>query len=331
MKGFSFIVSTHNPEPSLFREVINNLILIAKKSTSPCELIIVDNNSFIPLDQNKELVQQINDVKWIRLIREEKAGLTFARIAGYQHSMYEWMIFVDDDNLPNQEFIKELEHLTEKFPEVKCWGAGKIEVKYIGQVETIFLKSIKSTFQERNFSGVNFSCNRKGEEYYPPGSCMCVEKIVFEKYYNLIKKGFVTSTDRTGNSLNSAGDTQIIYCCILNNFLVGSSSNLSLKHLINKKKTRISYLLRLKYALSSCHIKAYNEVFFDNPIIVKPTTTKSILKSLYSRLRINGLFPTKKTLMDLSAVMGEHNSHHLAGGYAKPFLLRIFEMLIGHK
>lgn len=331
MKGFSFIVCTHNPEPSLFRGVIDNLIIIAKESTSPCELIIIDNNSFIPLDQNEELVQLIKDVQWINLIREEKAGLTFARIAGYHRSTYDWMIFVDDDNLPSQEFIKELKHLTENFPEVKCWGAGKIEVEYIGQEETIFLKSIKPLFQERDFPGINYSCNIKGEDYYPPGSCICVEKIAFEKYNNLIKKGTITSSDRTGYSLNSAGDVQIIYCCILNNFSIGSSGNLSLKHLINKKKTRFSYLFRLRYALSSCQLKAFNEVFIDNPIIVKPTTTKSIIKGLYSHIRINGLFPIKKTLLDLTAIMGIHNGYYLAGGFAKPFLLRIFEMLIGHK
>jgi glycosyltransferase involved in cell wall biosynthesis len=331
MKGFSLIVCTHNPDLILFEEVIINLFAIVSNSKVPVEIVIVDNNSSIPLEKNFVSADWKFDISQLKIVREERPGLTFARIAGYQSARYDWMIFVDDDNLPGIEYVNELEKLTDQLPEVKCWGAGKIEVVYTGQKETAFLTSIRPLFQERNFKGVNYSCNIKGEDFYPPGSCMCVKKIAFEKYYNLIMKGVITSSDRTGSSLNSAGDTQIIYCCIKNGFSVGSSEKLTLKHLINQKKTSNAYLLKLKYALSSCQVNAYNEVFSNDPIPVKAATSKEILKSIYSSIRINGLFPFKKKILDIASLMGEFNGRHLAGNFARPFLLRMFEQLIGHK
>lgn len=331
MHGYSIIVCTYNPDPELFSAVRGSLLNMAKKTSAPLEVLIIDNNSLIPLSKDDALNAQFKDVVDYKVIREERSGLTHARIAGYLNARYDWLIFVDDDNLPCDNYINELQSLVESTPEVKCWGAGKIDVEYIGRKETPFLDSVKALFQERNLKGVHFSCNRKGEDYYPPGSCICINSIVFEKYYELFRKGLITSGDRAGNSLNSAGDAQIIYCSIRNNFCVGSSGGLQLKHLISKTKTKFSYLIRLVYALNSCHIKAYNEVFSDDPVRVTPGSDKEICRAIYSHFRIEGFSPVRKTLLDISRLMGIWNARHIAGNFRKPLVLSTFEKIIGHQ
>jgi glycosyltransferase involved in cell wall biosynthesis len=331
MRGYSIIVCTHNPDPALFSAVTENVLNIAKKSSRDTEVLIIDNKSWKPLSEDHELNKKFKGIVDYSIIREEKQGLTYARITGFLNARYDWLVFVDDDNLPAENYIEELQRLEQTIPEVKCWGAGKIEVEYTDQKETSYLKSVKNLFQERDFAGVNYSCNKKGGEYYPTGSCICVHKIVFKKYYELFTGGAITSGDRTGNSLSSAGDAQIVYVSVKNKYPVGSSGNLQIKHFINKNKTKNSYLLRLVYALNSCHIKAYNEVFPDDPIPVKPSSAKEICKGLYTHFRIKGFFPVKKNLLDIARLMGIYNARHLAGNFRKPFILTMFERIIGHK
>lgn len=331
MQGFSFIVCTHNPDQLMFRDVVTNLVSIMQHSNVESELIVVDNNSTPQLADNDFLNELLINNENVQLIRENKPGLTFARIAGYQKSNYEWLIFVDDDNLPGKSYLNELANLSKIYPEVKCWGAGKIKVVFKNQNETAFLNSLRPLFQERNFTGVNYSCNIKGEEFYPPGSSMCIEKVAFENYLKLINAGTITSSDRTGYSLNSAGDVQIIYTCLKYGYSVGCSENLILEHLISEAKTRLSYLLRLKYALNSCQIKAFNEIFSDAAMPVKPATNKELLLAVYSHLRLKDLLPVKNSLLEFAATIGMYNARILAGSFHKPFLLRLFEKLINHQ
>jgi glycosyltransferase involved in cell wall biosynthesis len=331
MRGFSIILCTHNPDKLIFKDVVTNLVSVLKHSNVEAELIIVDNNTTPELDLINFLNSIVISNKNIQLIQENKLGLTYARIAGYKKSKYDWLIYVDDDNLPDKNYLNELSEISERYPEVKCWGAGTIQVVFKNQKDTSFLNSLRPLFQQRHFKGVNYSCNVNGEEFYPPGSSMCIEKIAFQNYLDLIISGIITSSDRTGDSLNSAGDTQIIYCCLKLGYSVGSSEKLYLKHIISNTKTKYSYLLRLKYALSSCQIKAYNEVFSDAAIPIKPVSNKELLIAFYSQLRIKKIFPLKYTLLEFASKMGMYNARILAGGGHKPFLLYLFEKIINHR
>lgn len=331
MRGFSIILCTHNPDKLMFKDVVANLLSIMENSDVVSELIIVDNNSNPPLNHIIFLSQLLRINKKIKLVSEIKPGLTFARIAGFKKAHYDWIIYVDDDNLPNCHYLNELTDLSERYPEVKCWGAGTIQVLFENSRNTNFLESVRPLFQQRHFKGVNYSCNIKGEEYYPPGSSMCIEKYAFKRYLDLINKGIITSSDRTGNNLNSAGDTQIIYCCLKNGYYVGCSENLILKHLISSKKMKLTYLLKLKYALDSCQIRAFNEVFPERAISVTAVTNKEILISIYSHLRIKKIFPIKNTFLEFASTMGMFNARILAGGGQKPILLRLFEKMINYR
>jgi len=331
MQGFSLIVCTHNPDKLLFANVISNLLLIIQYTPVKSELIIVDNNCTPDIKYTPFLNDLILANDNIQLVREDLPGLTYARIAGYKKAKFNWLIFVDDDNLPGIDYLLELDRLSKNYPKVKCWGAGKIEVIYHDQKLNPFLQSLKPLFQERSFIGVCFSSNIAGEDYYPPGSSMCVERSAFQIYLELIEKGSITSSDRTGNSLNSAGDVQIIYCCIKYGFSVGCSDKLTLIHLIKNEKTKHSHLLKLKYALSSCQIKAFNEVFIDTQIPVNSVTNIELLKALYSHIRLQGICPVKNSILEFASKMGIYNARILAGGFQKPFLLHLFEKLINHR
>src|SRR5207244_4152321 len=101
----SVIIPTHNPTARRFERTLKGL----KAQTldySSWELLVVDNAT-----PDREYVAGF-DLSWhpnARIIREEKLGLTAARLAGIKASLGEYLIFVDDDNVLDPDYLKHVE------------------------------------------------------------------------------------------------------------------------------------------------------------------------------------------------------------------------------
>ena len=90
----SVLISTHRPHSGRLTRTLDGL-LAQRLPTDKWELVLVDNASPEPL--------QIADLRLNRhpnavLVREERLGLTYGRLAGIQHSRGQILVFVDDDN-----------------------------------------------------------------------------------------------------------------------------------------------------------------------------------------------------------------------------------------
>jgi glycosyltransferase involved in cell wall biosynthesis len=302
-----------------------------QRSKVASELIIVDNNSNPELKKSELVCEITKSQQNVRIIQACQQGLTFARIAGFKNSNYNWLVFIDDDNIIGEGYIDELFKLIIQHPKVKCWGAGKIRVKYCTKKISPFLNTLRPLFQERNFDGIRYSCNIKGEEFYPPGSSMCIEKRAFNYYLKLIESGSITLSDRIGKSLNSAGDVQIIYSCIKNGDFVGCAEGLTLTHVISEEKTKFLNLMKLQFSLHSYQIKAFNEIFSNEQIPIKKVTNREILLAVYYYLRVNGFFPLKQTFIRLAEIMGMFNARVIAGDFRPPLCLTFFKLFINIK
>ena len=95
----SILISTHNPDPSLFERTLSS-IATQTLDASEWNLIIVDNASAQPIRQSR------NQGKNCRIIREERLGLTFGRLAGIEESDGEILVFVDDDNVLAPDYLE---------------------------------------------------------------------------------------------------------------------------------------------------------------------------------------------------------------------------------
>ena len=97
----SVIICSHNPRPDYFRRCLSAL----KDQTLPrdrWELVVVDNQSDAPVAARV-------DLSWhpaLRIVREEKLGLTPARLHGIRESRGEMLVFVDDDNVLDPNFLE---------------------------------------------------------------------------------------------------------------------------------------------------------------------------------------------------------------------------------
>ena len=100
MLDASVVICTHNPRSDYFARVLDGL----RNQTLPLhkwELLIVDNASRLPL---------VADYSWHPLARhilESELGLTPARRRGIREASADVIIFVDDDNVLEENYLRE--------------------------------------------------------------------------------------------------------------------------------------------------------------------------------------------------------------------------------
>lgn len=95
----SIIIPTRNPDRARLEEVLAGL---ARQTAAPAdfELCLVDNGSSPPVDPTFPPGLRT------RVIREERAGLLWARMAGIRNTEGELLAFIDDDTVPDADFVK---------------------------------------------------------------------------------------------------------------------------------------------------------------------------------------------------------------------------------
>ncbi|MBE9139437.1 glycosyltransferase family 2 protein [Nodosilinea sp. LEGE 07088] len=272
----SVIICTHNPRKSYIENVIDSL----KAQTSPFqhwELILVDNAS------DEYLKDKIN-LKWhpnSRFIREEKLGLTSARLAGIRESQAETLVFVDDDNVLDVNYIEEVIRISNEFPFLGAWGGqifGKYEVPPPEWAEPYLPK-----LGIREFDQIKWSNLVHQYETTPCGAGICVRKRVAEEYARLVSESSERlKLGRIGQALTAGEDSDLAFTACDVGLGMGIFPSLKLTHLIPSKRLEKTYLIRLIEGMN------YSQRILDSlrgksPIPRKITWTSKIKEFYYLR------------------------------------------------
>jgi len=125
MLEISVITSTHNPRPDYLAETVEAL---ARQSLPPdrWEYLLIDNAS------SPERTPRV-DLSWhpqARMIREENLGLTPARLRGIREAQGDLLIFVDDDNVLDPNFLEEALRVAEQKPFLGSWS-GQCRARFV--------------------------------------------------------------------------------------------------------------------------------------------------------------------------------------------------------
>ena len=272
---FSIITCTFNPDSKMLLRVISSVL--NQETNSEYEFLIIDNNSTNDFLNNSIIKKKIESSSKIRIIKEDKQGLVYARISGVTNSNGEVIVFVDDDNELNRNYLEGVRKLISEFPKVKAWGAGRINVDLFEGAESWVKKYMMSFYQQRDFSKTQFGNSAEWLDYYPVGSGLTIFKDSFRDYNVSFNTGQITSTGRKGDSLASGEDSQIIWTIIKNNEFVGSSPLLQLTHIIPRKRTTLEYLRKLNFNLSLSFFTSYKEIFNSDFKSLKKPNYKTFL------------------------------------------------------
>jgi glycosyltransferase involved in cell wall biosynthesis len=242
--NLSVILCTHNPALGPLRETLDGL----RRQTLTAdqwELILVDNASEPPLKAEDLLGGLSNG----RLVAEPKPGLTPARLRGLEECHGQLLVYVDDDNVLEADYLKVALELFKSRPHVGAFG-GSIEPVFEEKPPEWtrpywYLLAIRDTPEDR------WGLLPGNHAIEPCGAGLCVRREVAEFYQNLVQTDPLrASLDRRGESLASAGDTDLIYCSYDLGLGIGRFRALKLKHLIPQKRLQPDYLLRLFEAMA---------------------------------------------------------------------------------
>jgi glycosyltransferase involved in cell wall biosynthesis len=239
--SLSVIVCTHNPRPEVLQRCIAS-IQSALETIEDAELIVIDNDSDPPVDAIP--IGFPKPIAQARFVREEKRGLTPARLRGIREAKGDLLVFVDDDNFVRQDFFTQGLALSLKYPFVGAFS---------GQVHLMFEKDppewsypYHGLLVRRVFDDDKWSNLPNLDETMPCGAGLFVRRRVASHYLFLHDSNQrKIQLDRTGDSLFSSGDNDLAACSCDVGMGVGLFHQLVLDHFIPESRLQRSYLLRL--------------------------------------------------------------------------------------
>ena len=244
----SILICTYNPR----RNYLNKVLAALKAQTfaiDQWELLLIDNAS-------QELLSTEIDLTWhpqARHIREDQLGLTLARLRGIREAQADILVFVDDDNVLDPDYLEVAYNISQNYPFIGAWG-GQLE----GEFETPppeWTKPYLRYLAIREFADDQWSNLLHQHETTPCGAGLCIRKKIAEQYAEMIQKDSKRlGLDRKGMLLTSCGDTDLAFTACDMGFGTGQFTALKLKHLMPSGRLEEAYLLRLIEGLTYSHV-----------------------------------------------------------------------------
>jgi hypothetical protein len=237
--ALSIVICTHNPRADYFART-----LAALRAQSLCpdrwELLVIDNHCDEPLAGRI-------DLSWhpdARIIREETLGLTPARLRGIRESRGDLLVFVDDDNVLDADYLEAALRLAEEKAFLGAWSGQcrpEFETPPPDWSRRYFGNLVLREFDKDVWSNLP-----RLAETMPCGAGLCVRRNVAEHYLKLHESGARSiQLDRTGNSLLSGGDNDLAACACDVGQGIGLIAALKLIHLIPSERITEKYLVRI--------------------------------------------------------------------------------------
>lgn len=238
----SVIICTYNPRRDYLERTLKALQAQTLGKTE-WELILIDNAS-------KDSLAAEIDLTWhpkSHHFREDALGLTPARLRGMSETQGDILIFVDDDNVLDADYLEVAHDIAAKYPNIGAWS-GQIDVEFetpppepVKELSNFFIRRV-----ERDKWGNTYS-----DETIPIGAGLCVRRSVAEEYSSVLARDTLRKNlDRKGTSLVSGGDTDIAFTACDIGFGTGVFAGLKLTHLIPASRLKEEYLWRMFEGIS---------------------------------------------------------------------------------
>lgn len=235
----SVVICTHNPRPGYFAKCLEAL-RSQTLALSSWELVIVDNRSDTPLADRTDLAWHPG----ARMVREETLGLTPARLRGIRESKGDLLVFVDDDNVLDADFLETARRIMEEKPFLGSWS-GQCR-PWFEQPPPEWTRRYWGNLVIREFDKDVWSNLPRLSASMPCGAGLCVRREVAVRYRDLHESGGRSfQFDRNGKSLLSGGDNDLAACACDIGLGVALIASLNLTHLISPERLTEDYLARL--------------------------------------------------------------------------------------
>lgn len=237
--AITVIVPAHNPRLDYLQAALAALDAQSLPKTE-WNLLVVDNASKEPLAGRL-------DLRWhpaAEVLREEKLGLTHARLEGFRRATGHLIVLVDDDNVLAPDYLSQAEGLSRRFPHLGAFGGG-----IAPQFERPDLappKSLSALLTLREVCEDLWSNDPEHHGSTPWGAGLCLRREVAEAYLQgLIHDARGLELDLQGDRLLYGGDSDIAFASCRIGLGKGVFRALRLEHLIPALRCSTDYLLRV--------------------------------------------------------------------------------------
>lgn len=233
--GISIVICTYNGA-KLLRETLWHIAQQRVRDTILWELILVDNAS---TDSTVNVIVEEWDssksTAQFSLLQQPIPGLTFARELALERAQYEYVLFCDDDNWLNPDYISLAYDIMQANSSIGVLG-GHGELVYDEDPPAwAAALPLFANGRQAKLSG-------KVPRNIVYGAGCVIRK---SAYVSILKAGFQPLlSDRVGTSLSSGGDYEMCYALVLAGYDVWYDERLTFKHFMPKARINESYYLR---------------------------------------------------------------------------------------
>jgi glycosyltransferase involved in cell wall biosynthesis len=236
----SVIICTHNPRIDSFRRCL----IALEAQTLPLdkwELLLVDNAS----ESDKAPRPDLSWHRRARMLIETRLGLTPARLHAIREAVGDLLVFVDDDNVLDPDYLEVALRISEEKPFLGSWS-GQCRPEF-EQPPPQWTSRHWGNLVIREFDKDVWSNLPRLAASMPCGAGLCVRKDAAQYYLDLHDSGKrQIQFDRTGSSLVSGGDNDLAACACDLGLGVGLIAALKLTHLIAVERLTLDYFVRLQ-------------------------------------------------------------------------------------
>ena len=265
----SVVICTHDPRRELLQEA---LAALRAQTLSPdrWDLVVVDNAS-------KEPVENALSLDWhgaARIVVEPRLGLIHARLRGIVESCAPTIVFIDDDNILDPDYLCHVLEIAGQYRHIGAWG-GQGRARFEADVPAHLMRfvrmlALREAKEDRwgNVFGVS--------EITPWGAGLCVRRDIAAKFAETAKSDpWRLRLGRTGTSLVSCEDMDLAYTAVDLGYGMGVFARLKFTHVIPAVRLTDDYIVRLHEA------NAYSHVWLN---VFRGRRTAPIRRSLPGRL-----------------------------------------------
>lgn len=234
---FTIVVCTYNGEKYLEKclSAIINLKCFDKYVERVC---VVDNNS---TDSTKRIILMFSEKNnKIRYEFEERQGLAYAREHAAK-SVTEWVIYVDDDNILDSDWLIQLEKIINNNPNIGVIN-GAVIAKPIAKLDSQQKAILQAMYKNLACTHIEEPKDTDTDNTIPMGAGMCIKTKALQK---IADEGWLKLKGRTKNNCSSGEDTELCQRVFAQGYGYISSYKMKLYHLIPESRLEEKYIIKL--------------------------------------------------------------------------------------
>ncbi len=260
--GISVIICCYNSERRIVK-TLSHLFNQRFTHSLQWEIIIVDNCSTDNTRSTSLSLYNESDCNVpFKVVDENQPGLSHARKRGFDSSMHEFVLMVDDDNWLCEDYVQRIYDDLKSNPSAAM--VGGLGIAEPEGAEPFWFKDVASCFATGPQSAVGQGPLHPASELYGAGCGIrmsCWEYLESNGFQSLL-------ADRTGKSLISGGDVEMCLAFRLAGFDLLYDSRISFQHFLPESRLNWDYLKKLfiGFGMSKPRADIYVACLEDRPI-----------------------------------------------------------------